>query len=304
MPALSGSLSQTGPSNMADDKKQKTLFLDDSTVADPPRAPSAAPLSGQSTMMLDAAQVPVSHPAPVAAPGRSAATTQPPVGRAFPWGRWVLGPIIAAVVATGTVFGANVVMPRNKKPVVVVKPTGKLRVNSDPTGASILVDGRRHPRFTPTVVEGEIGATLKLTFMADGFTTKEEEVYVAEGEHPFNVKLQPATPVAPTPAAPPVADPTPAPEAAPPVAAHHEHHSSATKPKEPAGTATISIAVRPWAIVFVDKQRLRQTPINDYSLPSGKHVIELVNEGKNRREKIEVTLKPGETQDIHRDWDK
>ena len=62
--------------------------------------------------------------------------------------------------------------------------------------------------------------------------------------------------------------------------------------------------MRPWAIVFVDKQRLRQTPINDYSLPSGKHVIELVNEGKNRREKIEVTLKPGEEQEIKRDWDK
>ena len=297
MPALSGSLSQTGPSNMADDKKQKTLFLDDSTVADPPRAPSPSPLSGQSTMMLEAPQVPVSHQAPVAAPGRNAATTQPPVGRAFPWGRWVLGPIIAAVVATGTVFAAKVVLPP-KKPVVVVKPTGKLRVNSDPTGASILVDGRRHPRFTPTVVEGEIGATLKLTFMVDGYATKEEEVYVAEGEHPFNVKLQPTTPVAPAPAAP-----TPAPEAATPVAAHHEHHSG-SKAKEPAGTATISIAVRPWAIVFVDKQRLRQTPINDYSLPSGKHVIELVNEGKNRREKIEVTLKPGDNEDIHRDWDK
>ena len=291
---------------MADDKKQKTLFLDDSTVADPPRdAPRAqAPLSGQSTMMLEApsshASVPPSHQAPVAAPNRSAATTQPPAGRAFPWGRWVLGPIIAAVVATGTVYGANLVMPRNKRPVVVVKPTGKLRVNSDPPGASILVDGRRHPRFTPTVVEGEIGATLKLTFMADGYATKEEEVYVAAGEVPFNVKLLPVAPVAPAPAAPT----TPAPEAATPAAhEHHEHHSS-SKSKEPAGTATISIAVRPWAIVFVDKQRLRQTPINDYSLPSGKHIIELVNEGKNRREKIEVTLKPGDNEDIHRDWDK
>ena len=41
-----------------------------------------------------------------------------------------------------------------------------------------------------------------------------------------------------------------------------------------------------------------------YKLPSGKHVIELVNEGKNRREKIEVNLKPGEEQEIKRDWDK
>lgn len=289
---------------MADDKKQKTLFLDDATAAAPPPK-HAQPLSAQSTMMLEAPQVPPAAHAQSAAgpsaPGRASATTLPPVARPFPIGRWLLGPVIAAVAAAATVFGAGVVMPRHKTPVVVVKPTGKLRVNSDPVGVSILVDGKRHPRFTPTVVEGEIGATLKLTFMADGFATKEEEVYVAEGEHPFNVKLVPAAPPAPAPA-------PPAPEAAPPVAeapapaAHHEHHS--VKPKEPVGTATISIAVRPWAIVFIDKQRLRQTPINDYSLPSGKHVIELVNEGKNRREKIEVSLKPGEQQDIKRDWDK
>jgi hypothetical protein len=285
---------------MADDKKQKTLFLDDASAASPP-AKHAQPLSAQSTMMLDAAQVPPSAAAPVAAPGRVGATTLPPVARPFAWGRWLLGPLIAAVVATGTVFGAGVVMPRNRKPVVVVKPTGRLRVNSDPVGASILVDGRRHPRFTPTVVEGEIGATLKLTFMVDGYATKEEEVYVAEGEHPFNVKLVASTP-APAPAAPEAAAPVPAaPEAVP--SSHHEHHSS-SKPKEPAGTAMISIAVRPWAIVYIDKQRLRQTPINDYTLPAGKHVIELVNEGKNRRDKIEVTLKPGEQQDIKRDWDK
>jgi len=64
------------------------------------------------------------------------------------------------------------------------------------------------------------------------------------------------------------------------------------------------VLVRPWAIVFVDHQRLKQTPVQDYKLPSGKHVIELVNEGKNRREKIDVNLKPGEEQEIKRDWDK
>jgi len=126
----------------------------------------------------------------------------------------------------------------------------------------------------------------------DGFKTQETEVYVAEGEHPFNVKLQPSA-AAPTPAPPP---PEPAKKE------HHEHHAAATK--EPVGEATLSVLVRPWAIVFVDHQRLKQTPVQGYKIPSGKHVIELVNEGKNRREKIEVNLKPGEEQEIKRDWDK
>jgi hypothetical protein len=283
---------------MADDKKQKTLFLDDAAAAAPPR--KDAPVSSQSTMMLDAPQ---SAPAQrqVVVPTMMKETPRqqlPPMQRPrrpSTWGRWVAGPIVAIVVAAGTVALAGVVMPRQKKGAPPpAKPQGKLRVNTEPTGASILVDGKRFPRFTPAVIEGDTGSTLKLTFQMDGFKTQEAEVYVAEGEHPFNVRLQATAPAAPAPAP----EPTPAP--APP---KREHHSSRT-PKEPTGDATISIRVRPWAIVFVDHQRLRQTPVLGYTLPSGKHTIELVNEGKNRREKIEVNLKAGEEQDISRDWDK
>jgi hypothetical protein len=215
------------------------------------------------------------------------------------WGRWVAGPLLSLVIAIGTAYAAGIVLPVHKKGATPAgKPQGRLRINSTPPAVSILVDGRRHPHFTPTTVEADVGATLKLTFLSDGYQTKVEEVFVAEGEHPFNVKLEPiAQPAAPA--------PTPAPAPAAP-RHEHEHHSHAGAPKaaEPAGMSTISVRVRPWAIVFVDKQRLKQTPIDQYQLPAGKHVIELVNEGKNRREKIEVTLKPGEEQEIHRDWEK
>ena len=279
---------------MADDKKQKTLFLDDAAAAPPPAAPSS-----QSTMMLDANQAPSAGQRQMVvptmmknAPDRQLPPMQRPP-RPSTAGRWIAGPILAAVVATGTVFAANAVLPKHGKGAALpAKPQGKLRVGTEPPGASILVDGKRFPRFTPAVIEGDVGATLKLTFTMDGFKTKDAEVYVGEGEHAFNVKLDPAAVAAPP--------PTPAPE--PAKKEHHEHHASA--PKEPAGEATLSVLVRPWAIVFVDKQRLKQTPVTGYKIPSGKHVIELVNEGKNRREKIEVNLKPGEEQEIKRDWDK
>jgi len=291
---------------MADDKKQKTLFLDDAAAAAPPR-PSSQPVSSQSTMMLEApAAAGQQQPRHVVTP----TMMKEPPGRQLPpmqrppapstWGRWVAGPILSLVIAAGTVYGAGILMPRHKKGEAATpagKPQGRLKISTTPPGASILVDGRRHPRFTPTTVEADVGATLKLTFLSDGYQTKEEEVFVAAGEHPFAVKLEPVA--APAPA------PTPAPVPVAPAPSHHEHHHSGTTAKpEPAGTATISVRVRPWAIVFVDKQRLKQTPIDQYQLPSGKHVIELVNEGKNRREKIEVTLKPGEEQEIHRDWEK
>jgi hypothetical protein len=279
---------------MADDKKQKTLFLDDAGAAAPR---SNAPVSSQSTMMLDNNQQPAAGQRQMVVPTMMKERPReqlPPMQRPpslSTVGRWIAGPILAAVVATGTVFAANAVMPVGKK-AAAQKPQGKLRLASEPPGASILIDGKRFPHFTPTVVEGDIGSTLKLTFSMDGYKTQEEEVYVAEGEHPFNVHLQAVA------APPPVAAPA-APE--PVKKDHHEHHAAAAK--EPAGEATLSVLVRPWAIVFVDKQRLKQTPVQDYQIPSGKHVIELVNESKNRREKIEVNLKPGEAQEIKRDWD-
>lgn len=282
---------------MADDKKQKTLFLDEGMAA-PPAA--GAPLSSQKTMTLDAAAPPAERqmvvPTMMKEPPRQKLPPMARPARPSTWGRWVAGPIVAAVVAAGTYAGAGVLMPRGAGAhrggaATAQKPQGKLRVNTDPTGASILVDGKRLPRFTPTVVEGDIGATVKLTFLMDGFEQKDAEVYIAEGEHPFNVKLKA------------LAAPTPAP-AAPEPAPKKEHHHGAPAAKQPEGKATISVFVRPWAIVFVDHQRLKQTPVTGFELPAGKHVIELANESKNRREKIDVDLKPGEAQEIKRDWDK
>ena len=66
------------------------------------------------------------------------------------------------------------------------------------------------------------------------------------------------------------------------------------------------LGVRPAAvgIVYVDGTRLRQTPVQTYELPAGKHVLELVNDPKGKREKMLITLKPGEAQEIKKDWDK
>jgi hypothetical protein len=286
---------------MAEDKKQKTLFLDDPNAGAPP---PSAPLSSQSTMMMEAQQTPAAQSqrqmvVPTMMKMGPQGDLPPMMRRKKPstLGRWIAGPIISIVVAAGTVFAAGALLPKKGKPGVApppgpTKPQGKLDVKTDPPNAAILVDGKRHPRFTPTTVEGDIGSTLKLTFILDGYRQKEAEVYVAEGEHPFNVKLESETPAAPVVAAP----------AAPATKEHHHH--TPTPPKEPEGKGKISVLVRPWAIVFVDNQRLKQTPVTAYEIKSGKHVIELVNETKNRREKIEINLKPGEEQELRRDWDK
>ena len=289
---------------MAEDKKQKTLFLDDAN-AGAPRAPSP-PLSSQSTVMMEAQPLPGAQPQrQMVVPTMMKLGPQgelPPMQRRKPpstVGRWIAGPIISAIVAAGTVYGAGILLPKKPKggtpvvaPVGPTKPQGHLRVNTDPPGASILVDGKRFPHFTPTIVDGDIGSTVKLTFKLDGYRDLERELYVVEGEHTFNVKLESTAPSVPAPAPTPAATPKKEP-----------HHAAAT-PKEPEGKGNITVLVRPWAIVYIDNQRLKQTPINNYEIKSGHHIIELVNENKNRREKIEINLKVGESQELRRDWDK
>lgn len=230
----------------------------------------------------------------------------PPVSRKKPStaGRWIAGPIISIVIAAGTAAVAGIVMPA--KPKVETPPpkvTGKLTLTTDPAGASVTIDGKPFPHFTPTEVTADVGSTVRIGLKLDGYAPKEEEVAVAAGEHPVNFKLEKAAPVAPPPVAPP-SEPVAKKEDHHEHHEHHDHDVAATKGKEAAGKGTISVFVRPWAIVYVDGTRLRQTPVQAYEIPSGKHVVELVNEPKAKREKLTITLKPGESQEIRKDWDK
>jgi serine/threonine-protein kinase len=66
------------------------------------------------------------------------------------------------------------------------------------------------------------------------------------------------------------------------------------------GRGQLSITVDPWAYVTVDGKPLRQTPIREYPLASGIHLVELAKE--ERTEQIRVTITAGKLTRIHRDW--
>src|SRR5262249_36184699 len=150
-----------------------------------------------------------------------------------------------------------VMPPAPKAPPVVAKAKGKLMLETEPASASVTIDGKPFPRFTPTEVEGEVGNTLRIGFKLDGYESKEEEVVGMAGQKDFKGTLQkPAPPAAPAPVAA-----APAPAAEP---KKHSSHSSSKEPKEPAGKGTLNVFVRPWAIVYIDGSRLRQTPVQGY----------------------------------------
>ena len=71
------------------------------------------------------------------------------------------------------------------------------------------------------------------------------------------------------------------------------------KKEEPKGTATITIASKPVARIYIDgKDTGRFTPLLDFKISAGKHKIELVNNDFNLRKTYYVTLENGESQKI------
>ena len=294
---------------------QKTQLLTDA----PPEVQKAIDRQSQGggggggaprTMLMDAPNAGAAPQAarPQASPqmmqNRPAGQLPPVARKSSSAGRWIAGPLISIIVAAGTAAGARFVMPPPAKPApVAAKQKGKLMLETEPASASVTIDGKPFPRFTPTEVEGEVGSTMRIGFKLDGYETKEEEVAIMAGQKTFKVTLEKSAPAAPAPVAA-AAAPEPKKERRSSSSREPAAPKEPKAPKEPVGKGTLSVFVRPWAIVYIDGTRLRQTPVQGYELPSGKHTIELVNDPKGKKEKLQISLKPGESQEIRKDWDK
>ncbi len=330
---------------------QKTVALDVNGNPIPQQQPAAAAPSPSgnaanrpepSTVMMEAPAAAALAAAHKANAERAQRNVPQSGGGGGGAGKWIAGFFLMIFSAAGTAAGAHFALPYGGKGGKVTAPaaakqSGKVKLVTDPDGASISVDGKNVPRFTPTTVEGEVGATLKVQLKLDGFKTKDVDVVVASAEEKtFTTKLEKeeakvaandTKPAADTKVA--ANDPKPAggdkgaKEAStketkgtketavakvekkePSSSSSSSKHAEKTATPAPGGTqGSVSIFVRPWAIVFLDGRRVRQTPIQSLGVPAGKHTIELQNDTKGKREKLVITIEAGGTQEIRRDWD-
>jgi serine/threonine protein kinase len=114
--------------------------------------------------------------------------------------------------------------------------------------------------------------------------------------------------------APPAPEPAPPPTRTPPKNKHTTKHTP-TNPvapvKEPApespapapaGKGTLSVTVKPWAVVVIDQGAPHQTPLHDIELPAGKHIAVLKN--NDRTETVPFNISPNKAFEIRRDWTK
>lgn len=74
--------------------------------------------------------------------------------------------------------------------------------------------------------------------------------------------------------------------------------------KKPATKPTLTVLVRPWAMVYVDGKKVQQTPLRGYALSPGSHKILLVNDSKGKREEIKLKVTADEAiPEIKRTWE-
>jgi eukaryotic-like serine/threonine-protein kinase len=112
---------------------------------------------------------------------------------------------------------------------------------------------------------------------------------------------EPAQPVVVAPAeAKPAPAPAPAPE--PAVVAEAPEPAPAPKPEKPrpappkaAARGKMTIDTVPWSEVFLNGKKLGDTPLVDYPMPAGLHVLKLVNEDKGLKSSVEIEVQPGKT---------
>lgn len=73
-------------------------------------------------------------------------------------------------------------------------------------------------------------------------------------------------------------------------------------PREAAsgGTGTLRVNTTPWSQVFVDGRLIGNTPQMNVPLPAGRHTITFVNPEFNIRERVNVTIRPGQTETLIR----
>ncbi|OFV88955.1 MAG: hypothetical protein A2V74_08590 [Acidobacteria bacterium RBG_16_70_10] len=232
-------------------------------------APGASPKAAVS----DTQPMPVPPPLPSRVPARAPATPRPGRPRAWLWGA-------AAVLTLSAIAGAWVLWPKGGQDVVAaptpVPPpptpapapppaTGSLRVETEPSGARVLVDGQ------------------------DRGTTPLDLADLSFGEHQVRLELSGFEPqthrVAVSGAAP-----------------SGQLQAALTKVAPATGGADF-LSSPPGAAVLVDGRAVGQTPLSDLQLKPGSHQLEIDLEGyepwvgvvhvtPGSRARVEASLRP------------
>jgi serine/threonine-protein kinase len=257
-------------------------------------------------------------------PTRKTERTRPEHGRGS-LATWAA--VVASLVAASTVVyliaqrGPTPPPPPKEGSARVEPGAGVLSILSNPTTATVSVDGAQRCPSTPCQVAGlPLGRELVLTLRAPGHTLWMQRLVLTASEPKLLLRADLAPESAPPPARPDAkvrakvegppekkggdkkgpapkkgepkagSEPKPGEKKGPPAKSQGQ---VATVPLEPGNTsALLAVDVRPWAEVWVDGQKVGHTPLQR-ELKPGARVVELRNPELNFKKRYRIKAVAG-----------
>ena len=196
-----------------------------------------------------------------------------------------------------------------------------IRIDTDPKDAVVYIDGHRLPEQHSPFIATKLSTHERHTIVVEreGHQSWSSTLKLPAGEiFPLpTVRLEPIKPRDPPPVAKPEPEPPPPPSepiepepvtkarpaprpkravsaertAAPKIAPE----TSVTTTAAPRGSGTLRINSRPWSTISVDGVVVGNTPQMNIKVSAGSHTITLENPQFGVKQKLSVTVRPGET---------
>jgi serine/threonine-protein kinase len=217
------------------------------------------------------------------APSREASLSFAADARAssFDWRVWAVGgaavsaaAIIAALAASSTGGGAPVEAVADAGPPPAIH--GTLALESRPSGAHVIIDGIGRGA-TPIELKDLEPGDHQLMVTAEGYFPEQRTVPIRAA--PERVTLIFSLDRDLTSSVEPVAPRVDAGRQGP----------------QRGSTGRLNLATTPWASVYLSGRKLGDTPLVGYLLPTGKHLLTLVNSEQNLHSSVEVEITANET---------
>lgn len=168
-----------------------------------------------------------------------------------------------------------------------------LRIESNPSGAAIRLDGQELQERTPALLEGIPRGAHELVLVLDGYRAETWSLDLGEAREDITVALRPN--------APPEVDDVPAVESGPDEAPNMRRPTKmqarmeqAMEPAAERGPAFLNLITVPSVTVFINGRSYGRTPMRRREIPSGRVTLELrPDDGDPRR--IPIDAEPGQT---------
>ncbi|MEZ4820056.1 MAG: serine/threonine-protein kinase [Bdellovibrionota bacterium] len=163
----------------------------------------------------------------------------------------------------------------------VVSTLAKVSLSSDPTGASIKLNGVDVEKTTPSSLDLEVGGQYQLTFNKEGYEEKTTSIDVQSPEEIQKKVFLNKIKVKPKPVK---------------KAQKQIITSTLGNQQNALKTGVFSMITVPWSYVYINGKMIQETPLTKFKIQEGQHTVRLSNKGQKVEDHtMQITVKANKT---------